>query len=46
MRPWSSGMTTPMERAAPVEVGMTESAAARARRRSEWGASCRRWSPV
>ena len=40
--PLSSGITSPIARAAPVEVGMIESAAARARRRSLCGMSCRR----
>ena len=44
--PFRCGSTSPMARAAPVEVGMIESAADRARRRSLWGASSRRWSPV
>ena len=44
--PLSSGMTRPIALAAPVEVGTTLSAAARARRRSLCGPSCRFWSLV
>ena len=44
--PLSSGMTRPIAFAAPVEVGIRLIAAARARRRSECGMSCRRWSAV
>jgi len=44
--PLSSGSTRPTALAAPLDVGMRFTAAARARRRSEWGASCRRWSDV
>jgi hypothetical protein len=39
-------MTSPIARAAPVEVGMIDRAAARARRRSLWGRSRMRWSLV
>jgi hypothetical protein len=39
-------MTTPMARAAPVDVGMRLIAAERARRRSECGRSRMRWSFV
>ena len=39
--PTSSGITSPSAFAAPVEVGMMLAAAARARRRSLWGPSCR-----
>ena len=42
--PSSSGITRPIALAAPVEVGIRFTAAARARRRSLCGASCRRWS--
>ena len=50
--PLSSGMTLPIARAAPVVLGMIESAAARIRRRSglpdrlatAWSCSC--WSVV
>ena len=38
--------TRPVARAAPVEVGTMFTAAARARRRSEWGPSTSDWSPV
>ncbi|CVM36710.1 Uncharacterised protein [Streptococcus pneumoniae] len=45
--PFSSGMTSPMALAAPVEVGTMFWAAARARRRSFLCTlSCRFWSPV
>ena len=44
--PASSGSTRPTALAAPVVVGMIESAAARARRRSRCGASAIRWSAV
>ena len=44
--PASSGITSPMAFAAPVEVGTRFTAAARARRRSLWGASWRFWSAV
>src|SRR4051794_38873208 len=44
--PLSSGMTRPIALAAPVDVGTRFSAAARARRRSLCGASCRFWSWV
>src|SRR5256886_2638329 len=40
--PFSSGMTSAIALAAPVVVGITESAAARARRKSLWGASSNR----
>ena len=40
-RPSSSGRTRPTALAAPVEVGTRLAAAARARRRSLWGPSCR-----
>jgi hypothetical protein len=45
-RPLSSGSTSPMARAAPVLVGIIETAAARARRRSLWGKSSVTWSLV
>jgi hypothetical protein len=38
--------TSPVARAAPVEVGTMLMAAARARRRSLWGPSTSIWSPV
>src|SRR5580704_5929774 len=44
--PFSAGNTSPTARAAPVEVGISETAAARARRRSLCSVSCRLWSPV
>ena len=44
--PFIAGSTSPIARAAPVEVGMIDRAGERARRRSECGASSRRWSPV
>jgi hypothetical protein len=44
--PWSSGITRPMAFAAPEDAGTRLIAAARARRRSRCGASCRRWSAV
>ena len=44
--PFSSGMTTPIARAAPVEVGIRLIAAARARRRSLCGRSRICWSFV
>ena len=44
--PFSSGSTSPTAFAAPVVVGIRLSAAARARRRSLCGMSCRRWSAV
>jgi hypothetical protein len=44
--PWSDGRTSPIAFAAPVEVGIMDSAAERARRRSLWGASWMRWSLV
>ena len=44
--PFSSGSTRPIALAAPVEVGTMFSAAARARRRSLCGPSCRFWSCV
>ena len=44
--PFSSGMTSWMAFAAPVEAGIIESAAARALRRSSWGRSRMRWSLV
>ena len=44
--PLSSGSTRPIALAAPVEVGTMLSAAARARRRSLCGPSCRFWSCV
>src|SRR5207248_804304 len=40
------GSTSATARLAPVDVGMTLSAAARARRRSLCGRSCSRWSAV
>ena len=40
--PSSSGITSPIALAAPVEVGIRFTAAARARRRSLCGASCSR----
>ena len=45
-RPSISGITSPMALAAPVVVGIIETPAARARRRSLWGRSRRRWSFV
>ena len=45
-RPFSSGSTSPTAEAAPVVVGIIESAAARARRRSLCGRSSRFWSLV
>jgi hypothetical protein len=44
--PLSSGRTTPIARAAPVEVGIRLMAAARARRMSSCGRSSTRWSFV
>ena len=44
--PCSSGITSPIALAAPVEAGIRLIAAARARRRSLCGRSCRRWSAV
>ena len=44
--PFSSGSTRPTALAAPVVVGIRLSAAARERRGSECGMSCRRWSAV
>src|SRR5919112_202374 len=44
--PLSSGSTRPIALAAPVDVGTMLSAAARARRRSLCGPSCRFWSCV
>src|SRR6188768_1386810 len=44
--PFSSGITSPTAEAAPVVVGMMESAAARARRRSLCGRSSSCWSLV
>ena len=44
--PFSSGMTIPIARAAPVEVGIRLIAAARARRRSSCGRSRICWSFV
>ena len=44
--PLSSGSTSAVAFAAPVEVGTMFSAAARARRRSLCGPSCRFWSCV
>src|ERR1700733_12835334 len=44
--PLSCGITSPIAFAAPVEVGTMFSAAARARRRSLCGPSCRFWSWV
>ena len=44
--PSSSGITTPIALAAPVEVGTRFAAAARARRRSLCGPSWRFWSEV
>ncbi len=44
--PLSSGMTRPTALAAPVVVGIWDTAAARARRRSLWGASRIFWSLV
>jgi hypothetical protein len=44
--PFRSGRTLPTARAAPVEVGMMFTAAARARRRSLWIRSETRWSLV
>jgi len=45
-RPCSAGITRPMALAAPVDAGIRLIAAARARRRSLCGKSCRRWSAV
>ena len=44
--PWSDGITSPIAFAAPVEVGIIDWAAERARRRSLCGASSTRWSFV
>src|SRR5438874_7550753 len=44
--PLRAGSTRPTARAAPVEVGIKDRAAARARRRSLCSVSCRLWSPV
>src|ERR671914_379141 len=44
--PFSSGRTSPIARAAPVDVGIRLIAAARARRRSSCGRSRIRWSFV
>ncbi len=44
--PSRSGITRLIALAAPVEVGMMFSAAARPRRKSLWSLSRRRWSPV
>ena len=44
--PFSSGSTRPTAFAAPVEVGIRLTAAARARRGSLCGMSWRRWSAV
>ena len=44
--PFSSGSTRPTALAAPVEVGMAETAAARARCRSLCSVSTVFWSPV
>ena len=44
--PFSSGITRETAFAAPVVVGIIETAAALARLRSLWGKSRRRWSPV
>src|SRR3989338_3913697 len=44
--PSRSGITFPMALAAPVELGMIDCAAARARRRSLWGKSRIFWSLV
>ena len=44
--PFSSGITRPTARAAPVEVGIAETAAARARCRSLCSVSTVFWSPV
>ena len=44
--PCRSGMTSPIARAAPVEVGIRLIAAARARRKSLWGRSRICWSLV
>ena len=45
-RPLSSGSTRDTARAAPVVVGIMDTAAARARRRSLWGRSRIFWSLV
>src|ERR1700678_2012926 len=44
--PCSAGITSPIAFAAPVEAGIRLIAAARARRRSLCGMSCKRWSAV
>jgi len=44
--PFSSGMTSKIAFAAPVDAGIMESAAARARRKSSCGRSRMRWSFV
>ena len=44
--PFNAGSTSPTARAAPVEVGISDSAAARARLTSLCSVSCRLWSPV
>src|SRR5207302_11328241 len=44
--PFSSGMARYTAFAAPVDVGIIDSAAARARRRSLWGKSRMTWSLV
>ena len=44
--PFRCGSTSPTDRAAPVEVGIIDMAAARARRRSLWLVSSVGWSPV
>ena len=44
--PFIASSTSPVARAAPVDVGMMLIAAARARRRSLWGPSTSIWSPV
>ena len=46
MRPCTSGMTTPVARAAPVVVGIMDTAPARARRRSLCGWSRSAWPLV
>ena len=44
--PANSGITSPMESAAPVEVGISDAPAARARRKSRCVPSVKFWSEV
>ena len=44
--PFMDWRTSPVARAAPVEVGIMFTADARALRKSLWGPSTRDWSPV